>query len=139
MAPNFDLPDSEFAPADFAKLSSEFKDEYVGQYIVFDAQYASHEQGMLMPTPKGRPVNITDLMCVSLMKPPSVAQVKVIWDIGDRELGRPFLNVAFSSPVRIYAYMARPNEPLRHKSRTDTYFKGFPSPTLVLVKAVANP
>jgi len=139
MPPNYETPDSQFVPADFNKLASEFLDEYVAQYVVFDGRYMFHRQGAVIYG-QGRPYSASGMMMATIGSPggigSSLRNVNVLWSAEDRELGRTFLNLPLNAPVKIYAYVLPARKPALIKSRHDRYLSGFPSPVLLLIKAV---
>lgn len=139
LPPDYNLPDSQFVTAKFNTLASEFLDEYIGQYVVFDGRYLSHQQGALINTPTG-PVAASDLMSGMIGAPDTsgaaARTVTVLWNVDDRELGRPFLNLAPNAPVKIYAYVRPANRVSRMKSRQDTVLSALSVPVVLLIKAV---
>jgi len=144
MPPDYDLPESQFATAKFNTLASEFLDEYVGQYVVFEGRYMHHDQGALVWS-EGRPQALHDFMTVMIGAPATSdgiatpRTVNVLWAVDDRELGRPFLNLQLNAPLKIYAYVLPANKQARVKSRQDRFMRGFPVPVVLLVKAVSAP
>jgi len=136
--PNYETPDSEFVPAKFSALSSEFLDEYAGQYVVVDGRYLQSSQGALIYQRSGRPYNASDMMSAMIGSSEtfSARPLSIIWSQQDRELARPFVDCALTAPVKIYAYVLPANQPAQLKSRPDTKLKGFPVPVILLIKAV---
>lgn len=140
LPPNYDAPRSQYVEADFAKLASEFADEYMGQYITFEASYASHREGMKGLTALGRPLRVAGMM-EGTFAPRNVLQdglggklVNVTWCVEDREIGRPLLGLKQFSPVRVFAYMLPAKRDARLKSRDDIYLEGSTLGRLLLVR-----
>jgi hypothetical protein len=140
MPPNYDAPRSQFVEADFAKLASEFADEYMGQYITFEASYLGHREGMKGITALGGPLRVQGMM-EGTFGPRSgqphglgANHVNVSWCVEDRELGRPLLGLKLSSPVRVFAYMLPAKKSARLKSRDDIYLEGATVGRLLLVR-----
>jgi len=137
LPPNYETPETEFVQANFNTLSSEFRDEYAGRYVVIDGRFIHTYEGALITTPSGRYVNLRDMM--SAMIGPDGAggrPLSVLWSKEDREMGRPFLNVERNGRVKIFGYVLPANRTARAKSRGDLHLKGFPVPVVLLIKAV---
>jgi hypothetical protein len=139
--PDYNMPEAQFAHADFNKLGSEFLDEYAGQYVTFEGRYLNHAQGSIIYARSGPPQTVTDLMSAMIGAPGSGGQVAspryvtVHWSVEDRELGRPFLDPSSGAPVRIYGYVLPANTMAQIKSRRDHFLRGFPAPVVLLIKA----
>jgi hypothetical protein len=136
--PDYDMPESQFSNAQINKLSSEFLDEYAGQYVVFEGRYLTHAQGAQVASPKSGVELHPDLMFAMIGSPAGMTSPRsavVYWMVDDRELGRPFLNLAQGAGVRIYGYVLPANKMAKVKSRNDRFMRGFPSPIILLVKA----
>jgi len=134
LPPNYYAPDEAFAPADFNTLGSEFLDEYVGQYIVFEGRYMMHYQGAIVAYE-----SIADVMSATFSPPdaenPSARMVSIVWSIEDRELGRPLLNLGHGALVSIHGYVLPANRQAQIKSRKDRILSGFDRPVILLIRA----
>lgn len=140
MPPDYNMAEGQFSSADFNKLGSEFMDEYVGQYVVFEGSYFNHKQGAIITSRSG-PRSAPDMMSATIGAPfrngslASPRTVTVHWAVDDRELGRPFLDIPQGAPVKIYGYVLPAQTMAQLESRRDKMMGGFPAPLVLLIKA----
>ncbi len=138
--PNYDFPLDQFQQADFNVLASEFRDQYSGQYVVFDAHFVmtsegvtARQAGAAATAPKMRFVDVREATLSNGSK-----HASVIWSVSDRELGLPIVSLKMSSPVRVYGYVLPAGSEWRYKSRTDRYGKAFGEIMVILLKMEAR-
>lgn len=138
LPPNFDTPDSEFVPARFNTLASEFIDEYAGQYIVVKGRFVMTAEGALVWA-SGRPYNLNEMMSAMIASSESdtTRNITVMWSQYDRELGRPFLDLPMNAPVKVYGYVLPAGHNASVKSRSDIKMRGLPVPVILLIKISA--
>lgn len=138
MPPEYGLPLANFQKADINVITSEFIDQYAGQYVVFDGWFLMSLANPMVKMPRGQMMVVKDLRSLEVANKDIGRNTTVIWCDDDRDLGLPLISMSTGAPIRVYAYILPPGKDFRCKSRSDVFRKGLGQAYAVLIKLEAR-